>query len=133
MSAYLDAASLHACSFRDHAGQLLWDENARSVNARYNKNESAPAYSWKPIDLDRASVGMPVAVLVLGSVRCLRYQSCETDNYGETRAARFLDRIEAEACRRMIDTHDAPWGFTRDWMNEKIAEKKAAIATVVRS
>ncbi len=124
-----DGNDLHACSYRDAAGQLLWDENARSVNARYNETDSAPSYSWTSLCLDRAAVAMPVAVLVLGSVRCLRYQSCETEDYATTRAARFLDRIEAEACRRLINTHDAPWGFTRDWMTEKTNAIKAKIAT----
>src|SRR5436190_1726125 len=89
-----DAAELHVCSHRDEAGQLLTDENARSVNARYNESTPAERYSWTSLDLDRAAVAMPVPVLVLASVRCLRYQSCETDNYSDTRAARLLDRIE---------------------------------------
>ncbi len=122
-----DAASLHACTHRDEAGQLLWDENARSVNARYSESDSAPAYSYTPLCLDRAAVAIPVAVLVLGSVRCLRYQSCETDDYRDTRAARFLDRIEAEACRRLISVHEAPWGFTRQWMNEKTEQIRAKV------
>jgi hypothetical protein len=122
-----DAARLHACSHRDEAGQLLTDENARSVNYRYREDETAPKYSYRFISLESAAVGMPVAVLVLGSVRCLRYQSCEAPDYAETRAARFLDGIEAEACRRLIDTHDAPWGFTRDWMTIKTAEIRAKV------
>ncbi len=120
-----DAANLHVCSHRDEAGQLLIDENVRSVNARYNETTETARYQWTPLCLDRAAVGMPVAVLVLGSVRCLRYQSCETDDYAQTRAARLLDRIEAEACRRLISTHDAPWGFTRAWMTEKTADVRA--------
>jgi hypothetical protein len=123
---------LHACSHRNEAGQLLMDENERSVNHRYDyRDKPARRYSYTPIDLDRAAVGMPVAVLVLGSVRCLRYQSCETADYATTRAAVFLDRIEAEACRKLISTHEAPWGFTRDWMNTKIAEVKAKVAANV--
>ncbi len=123
----------HACSHRDEAGQLLLDENVRSVNSRYAETAAAPLYRWTPICLDRASCGMPIAVLVLGSVRCLRYQSCETENYSETRAARFLDRIEAEACRRLINTHDAPWGFTREWMAMKTAEIKAKVAASLKA
>lgn len=122
-----DAAELHVCSHRDEAGQLLWDENARSVNARYREKASAPTYTWTPLCLDRAAVAMPVAVLVLGSVRCLRYQSCETEDYSSTRASRLLDRIEAEACRKLINVHDAPWGFTRTWMTEKTAEIRAKV------
>ena len=46
-------------------------------------------------------------------MRCLRYQSCETPDYATTRAAILLDRIEAEACSRLINKHEAPWGYTR--------------------
>lgn len=120
-----NAAELHACSHRDEAGQLLWDENQRSVNARYAETDTAPVYSWTSLDLDRAAVAMPIPVLVLASVRCLRYQSCETDDYDTTPAAVFLSRIEAEACRRLIDTYNAPWGFSRTWMEEKRAAIRA--------
>jgi len=126
-----DAADIHVCSNRDLAGQLLLDENVRSVNYRYDYDEKrnpANSYRYSFVDLDAASVGMPIPVLVLGSVRCLRYQSCETNDYPTTRAALLLDRIEAEACRRLISVHDAPWGFTRDWMNQKRADIKAKIA-----
>jgi hypothetical protein len=128
-----DSASLCATTHRDQAGQLLTNENARSVNYRYNETYDSPSYNYQFVDLDRAAVAMPVAVLVLASVRCLRYQSCDTPNYAETCAARFLDRIESEACRRLIDTYDAPWGFTRDWMETKRAEAKARIAEQIKA
>ena len=108
-----DQSFLHACSYRrDEAGQLLLDENVRSVNARYRETEAAGVYRFQPVDLDRAARGLSIPILVLGLVRCLRYQSCEADDYGTTRAAEFLDRIEAEAIRKL--TIDAPWGWTRE-------------------
>lgn len=121
-------ASMHACTYRDEAGQLLLDENVRSVNCRYEQEDAAEKYRYNSIDLDRAAVGMPVAVLILQSVRCLRYQSCESPDYYDTRAARFLDSIEKAAINILTGTYDAPWGFTRDWMNEKINASKAKIA-----
>jgi hypothetical protein len=122
-------SDLHVCSHRDEAGQLLTDENARSVAYRYDDEDRTPEipYSYTYLDLDRAAVGIPVPVLVLGSVRCLRYQSCETPDYATTRAAILLDRIEAEACRRLIDTHESPWGYTRAWSAEKLQAKKLAL------
>ena len=127
-----DGNDLHACTNRDEAGQLLLDENYRSVNARYDHENPAPRYSWRHVSLELAAVAMPIPVLVLGSVRCLRYQSCETNDYSDTRAAKFLDRIEAEACRKLISVHDAPWGYTRDWQTTKVAEIRAKINADVR-
>jgi hypothetical protein len=110
-----DAARLHACSHRDEAGQLLTDENARSVAFRYSEPAAVEPYRYTYLDLDLAArqTGAPVPVLVLASVRCLRYQSCETPDYSETRAARFLDAIEHAAVHQLIEQHDAPWGYER--------------------
>lgn len=121
----------YACTFRNEARQLLLDENYRSVNARYDSGDQATAYRWSFVDLDRAAVCMPIAVLVLGSVCCLRYQSCETDDYRDTKAAQFLDAIEATACRKLIGTYDAPWGFTRDWMERTRSAAKERIAATL--
>lgn len=116
-----------ACSHRDEAGQLLLDENYRSVNARYREDDKAPVYSYRFVDLDRAAVAMPIPVLVLQSVRCLRYQSCETEDYATTNAAIFLDRIEHAAISKLTDMYDPPWGFTRDWMETKRADIKRTV------
>ena len=62
-------------------GQILIDENVRSVNARYNEQKSADGYVYKPVNLDSVS-----AVNVLKSVQCLNYQSCETDDWETTPA-----------------------------------------------
>jgi hypothetical protein len=123
-----DGEQRHAVTDRNDAGQLLLDENYRSVNARYDQDDAAPCYRYTPLSLEREAAGVPVAVLVLASVRCLRYQSCETEAYETSPAARFLDGIEAEAERQLINTHDAPWGFTRAWADEKRAAVKASVA-----
>jgi hypothetical protein len=128
-----DGQRLHVCSHRTEAGQLLTDENARSVSARYNTTDPVERYTYTFLDLDRAAAGLPIPVLVLGSVRCLRYQSCETEAYPTSPAAQLLDAIEAEACRQLINVHDAPWGFTRSWMDDKRATVKAAVAAQTRA
>jgi hypothetical protein len=121
----------HACSYRSEAGQLLLDENVHSVNARYRDDAVAERYTYTPLDLDRAAAGVPVAVLVLASVRCLRYQSCEAADYETTRAARFLDAIESAAVHALINPHEAPWGFTRAWAEERRGAIKARVAAAV--
>jgi hypothetical protein len=109
-------------------GQILLNENYRSVNARYNETGEPEAYRFRHVDTDRAGAGMDPAILVLGSIKCLRYQSCETEDYPTTDAARILNAIENKATSYLMSVHDAPWGWTRDWMESQIAEKKAKIA-----
>lgn len=108
-------------------GQILVDENFRSVNSRYRLEDAAPVYRFRHVDTDRAGAGMDPAILVLGSIRCLRYQSCEADGYRETNAAQILDAIESMAIRHLCNVHESPWGWTRDWAAEKIAKKKTRI------
>lgn len=52
-------------------GQLLWDENQRSVNYRHNERDLAPRYEPALIEarLDHRKL--------YGVVRCYDYQSCE--------------------------------------------------------
>jgi hypothetical protein len=56
----------------------------------------------------------------------LRYQSCEHPDYEASLAAKILNELESEMIRRL--THDAPWGYTRQWTEERRAEVKATIA-----
>ena len=53
----------------------------------------------------------PVQVLKL--VRSLDYQSCETDDWPMTLAARQLEWIMGEAISRLDGYEDADWSFSR--------------------
>lgn len=109
-------------------GQILMDENYRSVNYRYNESGAAETYTFRHVDTDRAGAGIDPAILALGSIKCLRYQSCETPEYAQSDAARILNAIEGFCTSYLMNVHDAPWGWTRDWMETKIAEKRAKLA-----
>lgn len=101
-------------------GQVLIDENARSLLSRYRDpvEENTWAYTFQPFPhvLTRGE-----AVCALG---CLDYQSCESDDYRTTLAAVIVkaiwaaagdltseqlkgqDRLEYEACPWGIDDAD---------------------------
>jgi len=108
-------------------GQILIDENAKSVNHRYRQSDAPERYTHKHIDLDWASAGVPVAHLILGSLRCYDYQACETDDYSDSLAKQIIERLQSAVIRGL--TEDAPWGWTKDWTLERRAEVRAKIAS----
>ena len=86
-------------------GQILWDENQRSVNYRYNEQDEPEAYqfahfarSLKPVEIIKA-------------VHCLDYQSCETDDWESTMSWRICQTIISHACHRLPGYEQAEWGI----------------------
>jgi hypothetical protein len=89
-------------------GAILLAANVQSVNYRYDQHDAIPDYPHRTVSYSEID---PVAVLK--SVRCLRYQSCETPDYDKTFAAAILDTITIEAIHHLPGYEDAPWGWTR--------------------
>ena len=75
-------------------GQVLVNENYRSVNERYNDSDIPfeYQYTYKPESL----------LQVLKSVNCLDYQSCETDNWNQTDAYEILDHVKDSILQNLI-------------------------------
>lgn len=88
---------------------ILRAENLRSLNARYG--ESAATFGDDGYTFQRINQTDPVTVLK--SLHCLRYQSCEAEDYGQTLASALLDAIERAAINALPGYNDAPWGWTR--------------------
>lgn len=91
---------------------ILRDENIRSVRARYPDANLADecgveSYRYRPVT-DRID-----PIVVLKSIACLDYQSCETDDWPTTRAYRLLETIKDRAIWRLPGMDAAPWGWTR--------------------
>jgi hypothetical protein len=88
---------------------MLYAENVRSVNHRYADStpDEPVAFTWKM--LKDAPDLTPVEVIK--SCQCLGYQSCECDDWNETKAKRLLDRIEAHAISKLPGYDAAPWGI----------------------
>lgn len=104
----------------------LHAENVYSVNYRYDLTEPADGFQYEHISLDSlACAPLSWQQMVLASIRCLRYQSCEASDYQQSAAARVLDTIEAAVIRSM--TEEAPWGWTKSWSAERVAAVKAEI------
>jgi hypothetical protein len=108
-------------------GQILLDENVRSASARY-PNESIDSLPG-PCDKSRVlayrfqPVAHQLAAWVVKACDCVRYQSCETDDYEDTLAYKVLDAIREAAIRHLVV--DAPWGATQEDIDKHMAELKA--------
>ena len=86
------------------AGQLLFDENVRSLDARYGE-EGYKAYNYKPDCTTRK------AVEIIKLCHCYDYQACETEDYEQSRAHDLIDRIERRAITMIPGYDEAPWGI----------------------
>lgn len=92
-----------------HIGQVLWNENQRSVNARYGDSDPAPEYGqhveW---------FGTFDPVQVLKTISCLNYQSCETKDWENTQAAAFLRGLERQCIGALAGYESAAWGAPKE-------------------
>ena len=87
------------------AAELLLAENVKSVNYRYRDNEVMS------ITYDR---GAPIltAIQAIKAAQCLRYQSCECDDFEESIAFKLIEAIIADAIPRLDGYEAAQWGIT---------------------
>lgn len=111
----------------DELGQILLTENVRSVRARYPND--APDNLPGPCDQSRVwayrfrPVAHQLAAWVVKACDCLRYQSCETDDYEDTLAYKVMDAIRESAITHL--TVDAPWGATQEDIDKHMTELRA--------
>ena len=97
-------------------GQILVNENYRSVNARYRNEYGEPhRYTFKPY-IDKPL--KPVVVIKL--CNCFDYQACETDDYPKTPAAHIVESIRDRAISNLPGYDDAPWGLDPDERCENV-------------
>jgi hypothetical protein len=88
----------------DKIGQMLWDENHKSVNYRYGEKSKAPKYKFSKIaDVD--------PVVAIKQVHCLDYQSCEHDGWEKSQAFKFGHRLISILASSLPGYEAAPWGM----------------------
>lgn len=98
-------------------GQLLWDENRKSIDCRYpdcaGNDDDVPGPISETFQYHGRGGGfwhIINPVFVLSAIRCLDYQSCEHDGWRESQACEMLEQMSAEAIQRLCNAADAPWG-----------------------
>lgn len=93
------------CSY-DQIGQMLWSENEKSFNARYNETDKTCYYEVHK----ETYLHVFEPVQVIKSVKCYQYQSCEHSEWNDSEAKVFTDTLIDAAIRRLSGYDDALWG-----------------------
>ena len=88
-------------------GVMLLAENVRSLNHRYGVSEPVPDYTY----LCRPDHFYPEfgAANVLKAIECLDYQSCESPDWEQTTAYRFLEALKQTAIEQIPGYEEADW------------------------
>jgi len=91
---------------RGAIGQILVNENYRSVNARYDEQAQAPEFEY---DSSSRRGDIYSAVQIIKACQCYAYQACETDDWESTEAYAIIETIKAEAIHRLPGYDTADW------------------------
>lgn len=86
-------------------GELLYNANVRSLEARYGADHGLGSYAYK----FKRVLTSPNAVQILKACSCYDYQACEVDDYQQTKAADIIDQIRADALRAVPGYQEAAW------------------------
>ena len=115
-------------------GQMLLDENYRSVNERYDEDDKPyefkfvsgePGWSEEFMTPHHFTYGQ-----VLGSANCYEYQTCEYEGYDKTETWEAVERMKKNLFERMC--HEigmaVPWGadgedFRFEQMKRDVAKR----------
>lgn len=82
-----------------YVGAMLWAENRRSVDHRYDETELEAPYIYEPTT---GSFEQPLAwLVVLNATRGYAYQSCEHPGWYRSQAKAFIGALEEETIRRL--------------------------------
>lgn len=85
----------------DILGQILVNQNYKSVNYRYDENEIPYKYHFKYTEAE--------AIQILKACDCYDYQSCETEDYYSTEACAIIERIRRDTISTLPGYNDALW------------------------
>lgn len=89
----------------DEIGRMLWTENFKSVNYRYDERKRTPPYVYAaPRFAEFTEPGF-----IAKQVACYEYQTCEHKGWPSSKAYSACSGI-ARYCMRQISDDDAEWG-----------------------
>jgi hypothetical protein len=104
-----------ACAFPAATAQILFAENVKSVNYRYDEHDVVTAHPYRMI------APLPELVAMYKLIGCLDYQSCEHPDYDRSLASKLLAAGSAYIERQLGRTKDeiqnsaewekAPWAI----------------------
>jgi hypothetical protein len=91
----------------DRVGAMLWNENVKSVDHRYNDHTDREVYRFP------AMTKLRPPVVILKAIHCYRYQACEHPEWESSEAFAFCNALEAATMRNLPGYDDAPWGIDK--------------------
>lgn len=98
---------------------MLWQENAKSIEARYPKDKiDLVDYEIAPADFRRVPQSV-MPLQVLKSISCLEYQSCEHEGWANSEAREFLRALTKRAISSLPGYDDAKWGAPEPYRNPR--------------
>lgn len=101
-SSYYHNGERHPFPDPTRLGQILLDENYRSVNFRYKEDTQPRTFHYQP------SPTSPPLVHIFSLISGLDYQSCECEDWKDTVAYALLDHIKNIAITSLPGYRDAP-------------------------
>jgi len=87
-----EGKTLRASEHIDEIGQILINENYRSVNYRYGENEQPEQYQY--CDAVKTTLS---PIQIIKACANYVYQACETPDYEETSAIQIIKKIDSLA------------------------------------
>lgn len=106
--------------FGDELGQLLLDENVRSVRYRYDDDENMiPYYARQPYCFEPLPF-RPTVVELLKALNCYIYESCEHPDWEDSMAYKIVMLIRNHAIYMLPGYEEAPWEWTEDEVQKRI-------------
>ena len=90
----------------DHVGAMLWNENRRSVDHRYDEATDREVYRYRHSDRLPSD-----PVVLLKALDCYEYQSCEHPEWETSEARAFCEALRSRLIHRLPGYDAAPWGI----------------------
>lgn len=114
LAAYADAKRLGShfkLNTAETIGAMLYAENVKSVNARYNDKSPLDGFKFVSHAYIARELGNPVAIIK--AARCLDYQSCEHSTWEQSDACKLLQHIISIAISSLKEYEGEAWEIQR--------------------
>ena len=107
----------------EEVGQMLWDENIRSIESRYPDTRASKDYPGAPCgdslrySEHRVPPGATFTVpQVIMTAKCFAYQSCETDDWERSEAYSYIEELKSLAVESLAGDEGTEWGAPSEWV-----------------
>ena len=102
-SYYFNGEMHYVAGAEEVVGQVLLDENYRSVNYRYRSDVFPPDFQLARLRRRYTPVE------VLKAIHCYDYQACETPDWKETEAYTITQMLQTRAISQLPGYDEAAW------------------------